>query len=75
MIRRIETAWEKVVFIGSITGLAFLIAISFFRYYYLIPAQKNQSGDYRYILQLKNENRELKEEIVRLQSKLEHEKE
>ena len=33
-----EKTWDKIVFIGSIIGLIFLIAVSLFRYFVLFPA-------------------------------------
>jgi cell division protein FtsB len=73
MTLKFETNWDKTVFISSIIGLFFLIVISLFRYYYLIPAQNDASSNYAYIQSLRQENANLKAEIKSLNNKLEHE--
>lgn len=73
MKRRLEQFWEKFIFIASLIGLVFLFAISFFRYYYLIPRQEKVSEDYSYIQKLENENRELKAAIRTLKKNSENE--
>jgi hypothetical protein len=70
MNRTFENKWDRIIFIASIIGLAFLMAISIFRYYYLIPEQQSHTKNYHYIQHLKNENRELKAEIDHLKQKL-----
>jgi cell division protein FtsB len=72
MNSKIQMAWEKTVFFGSIFGLLFLFGVSMFRYYYLIPAQKEVSRNTEYIHQLEQENAILKKENKTLKKQLEH---
>ena len=71
---KFENIWDRIAFIGSITGLIFLIVISFIRYYYIIPAQKEASKDFKYIQQLKNKNKSLEAEIIKLKKAMKYEK-
>jgi cell division protein FtsB len=67
---KFEKFWDKFILVSCLSGLVFLIAISVFRYFYLVPAQEQAARNYGHIQQLQNENRALKTEINRLQKKL-----
>lgn len=74
MNKKIEMAWDRTVFFGSIFGLLFLFGISMFRYYCVIPAQKEVAGNTQYIHQIEQENAILKAENRKLKKQIEHEK-
>ena len=65
--------WDRFVFISSLVGLLLLIAISLFRYYYLIPAQRQVPANAQQVRLLQEENEKLKNEIERLHKKIDNE--
>lgn len=62
------TRWDKLVYWGSILGLLFLAGVSFFKYYYVIPAQKDIPELNRRIEQLEKENSYLRSKIKSIQN-------
>lgn len=66
--RTTQTAFDKVVFYGSIVGLCFLILTSAFRYFYLVPNQANVIRHNQVVEQLEEEIRLLKIENRRLKN-------
>jgi hypothetical protein len=72
MIRRLIYGWDKIVFFSSIAGLLLLIAVSLFRYYYLLPRQEMLSKDAVYINKLELENKLLKDRVLSLEKKIEN---
>jgi hypothetical protein len=66
--------WDKFVFISSLIGLLFLISINIFKYYYIIPAQRELCSNTKQLLLIKKENDRLKKKIEILQHKDKNEK-
>lgn len=63
-----SNSYDRLVFVGSIIGLTFLICTMLFRYYVLLPKQQSLQYQYRQVEQLKAEIRSLKAENTRLRS-------
>jgi len=67
---KFDKMWERTIFIGCLVGLLLLICTSLFRYYHILPSQKQVSPASYELKRLEYENKALKKEIAKLKKQL-----